>query len=76
MNILGGMSRTITSFTRFRTSPGSQAAGLRHAAWYGLWPSLWLPEPFVRHVTDHQPKVVLIELQEVVEVPSYLLAGW
>src|SRR5215213_481425 len=74
MNMLGGMSVTITSFTLFSTSPGESlgrsaehGAGSRHHQGGGY--------ALVRNITDDEAEPAVVEIQEVVEVAAHLAGG-
>ena len=76
MNMLGGMSWTITSFTLLSTSPGEsialgrgaqQSAGRRHHQ--------GRRHAFVRNVPDDEAETAVFEIQEVVEVAADLARG-
>src|SRR5215213_8124790 len=74
MNMLGGMSVTITSFTLFSTSPGESlgrsaehGAGSRHHQGGGY--------ALVRNITDDEAEPAVVEIQEVVEIAAHLAGG-
>ena len=76
MNMLGGMSRTITSFTLFSTSPGESRRWAEARSMVRVVAiTMAAGTTLVRHVTHHEAEVAVVELQEVVEVAAHL-ASW